>query len=789
MFKKKNIKRDYQQPEKRKKFIRRIWMIYIILFIGILSFFTMISFGWLGFMPTFEELENPRSNLASEIYSSDQKLLGKYYIENRSNVQYQEISPYTVNALIATEDIRFYEHSGIDLRALARALMGVITFNNKGGGSTITQQLAKNLFPRPPQNKIGLVMRKFKEWIIAIKLERNYTKEEILAMYLNTVDFGSQSFGIKSAAKTFFGKRPIELNTEESALLVGMLKAPTYFSPVKNPDNAFKRRNVVLGQMLKYKFISPVLYDSLTAIPLNMSEYNIQDHHTGIAKYFREYLRMTMTAEKPQKANYASFQMEQFRLDSIEWVNNPLYGWCNKTTKPDGTSYNLYTDGLKIYTTINSKMQNYAEEAVEEHLGEYLQPLFFKHWKGHKRAPYSWNVSNKQIETLMQNSIKRSERYRALKEKGLTKKEIEENFETPVKMKVFTWNGPKDTVLTPKDSIRYYKYFLHTGLMSMEPQTGYVRAYVGGIDYDYFKYDHVSLSRRQVGSTFKPFVYTLAIQDLGYSPCTWVPNAPVAIELPNGTTWEPKNSGYKDLVGKMVTLKSALARSLNYVSAYLMQQISPYAVVKLVKKMGVKTNIPVVYSLALGSSELSVYEMVGAMNTYANQGLWIEPIFVVRIEDKMGNVIQTFSPRTKEAMDAETAFYMVSLMRGVVEGGTGARIRYQYNLKGQIAGKTGTTNNNSDGWFMGLVPNLVTGVWVGADERAVHFRSTDLGQGASMALPIWAKYIKKIYADKSLRISESDVFEKPIHGMKFDQDCGEYKENENQSIEEFKNEF
>ncbi len=738
---------------KYHKYIKRFWITYAVVCAVLLSFFIIVSSGIFGssptstfFMPTFEELENPKTNLASEVYSADQVLLGKYYYENRSNIHFSDLSPNLVNALIATEDERFFDHSGIDVRSIFRVLMKNLLGGNRnaGGGSTITQQLAKNLFPREPNPSVfKMVFIKVKEWITAIKLEHNYTKEEILAMYLNTVDFGSQAFGIKSAAKTFYNKSPGNLNIEESAMLIGMLKAPTFYSPVRNPDKAMKRREVVLSQMFKYGFISEEQYKKLKEIPINMTEFHIQDQNTGIATHFREYLRL--------------------------YLNE----WCEKNTKPDGTSYNIYKDGLRIYTTINSKMQKYAEEAVNEYLGQELQPEFYKHWKGIKNAPFDWSISKKEIDKIMTSSMKRSDRYAMLIQLGYNEEQIKKDFNTPVKMTVFTYKGDKDTIMTPMDSLLYYKFFLRTGFMSMETQTGYVKAYVGGLNYKYFKYDHVMLSKRQVGSTFKPFLYTLAMQEGEFSPCTQVPNIPVSFDMPDGTKWEPKNSS-DAREGEMVTLSWALANSVNQISAFLMKRYSPQAVIKIAKKMGITSNIEPVYSLCLGTPEISLYEMVGAMNTFANKGLYIEPIFVTRIEDKNGNVLETFKPKTNEAISEATAYLMINLMRGVVESGTGNRLRATYKLMNPIAGKTGTTQNNSDGWFMGITPNLVSGVWVGGEDRSIHFRSTLLGQGANMSLPIWALYMIKVYADKSLGYPQNADFDRPRKGLPPDYNCDNY---------------
>jgi len=735
--------------------IKRFWLIYTSIFFFFVLLFFFLSMGWLGFMPKFEDLENPKSNLASEVISADQQLLGKYFIENRSNIHYQELSPHLINALIATEDARFMEHSGVDTRSLFRVLGKTIIGRqrNSGGGSTITQQLAKNLFHREKHSFFLLtILTKLKEWIVAAKLERNYSKEEILAMYLNTVDFGNNSFGIKSAARTYFNKSTDSLKVEEAALLIGLLKAPSYYSPIKNHDNAMKRREVVLNQMRKNKYITDEEYDSLKVLPIDMSRYSIQDHNQGLATYFREYLR--------------------------QYLND----WCANHKKPDGSNYNLYKDGLKIYTTINSKMQRYAEEAMKEHLGKELQPAFYKHWKGVKNAPFS-QMSVDEIEGVYKASMKTSDRYHHLKEANMNEEEIMKAFNTPVAMRIFTWQGERDTVMSPYDSLKYYKWFLHTGLMSMEPQTGYVRAYIGGINYKYFQFDNVKTGKRQVGSTFKPFVYTLAMQEGEFSPCTEVPNLPVTFNLQDGNTWTPHNADDKR-VGEMVTLKWALANSVNNVSAYLMKRFSPAAVINMARKLGVTSPIDAVPSICLGTADLSVYEMTGAMSAFANKGVFVEPIFITRIEDKNGNILESFIPKQQEAMNEQSAFLMLELMKGVVESGTGARLHYRYNVTAPVAGKTGTTQNNSDGWFMGITPSITTGVWVGGEIRSIHFRSINLGQGANMALPIWALYMKKVWADKSLNVQQND-FDKPAKDMSDRIDCKKFK----QEIRNERNEF
>ncbi len=733
-----------------KKYVKRFWVFVTSMCLLIVLLFSFISLGWLGFMPSFEELENPKSNLASQIYSSDGVLLGTYYIENRSNVNYSEISPNVVNALIATEDIRFEKHAGIDYKGIFRAIVKSLILSDKssGGGSTITQQLAKNLFPRKPNaSKFEIILIKLKEWVTAIKLEKNYSKQEIIAMYLNTVDFGSHAYGIKSAAATFFNTSPDSLKIQEAAVLVGLLKAPTWFSPVRNPERSFGRRNVVLAQMQKYNFLTEQEFDSISQLPIDVSEYRITDHQTGLATYFREYLRMQ------------------------------LIEWCKSKEKPDGGNYNLYKDGLRIYTTIDSRMQKYAEESVTEYLGNELQPQFFEHWKNHKNAPFDRHLSDDDIKKLLRLAIKRSERYRQLKSEGIPPEYIEQVFKTPVPMTIFSWKGEIDTVMSPLDSIIYYKHFLNVGLMSMEPSTGHVKAYVGGINYKHFKWDHVKLSKRQVGSTFKPFVYTLAMQEGEFSPCSKVPNVPVTFEDYQGKKWTPRNSN-DAREGEMVTLKWALANSVNYISAYLMKRYSPQAVVQIVRKMGVTSPIDEVPAICLGATDLTVYEMTGANSTFVNKGVYVEPIFVTRIEDKKGNIIETFVPKTQEAMNEETAYLMIELMKGVVESGTSVRLRYKYGLQNPIAGKTGTTQNNSDGWFIGLTPELVTGVWVGGEDRSIHFRTITFGQGAHMALPIWAIYMKKIYADTKLKISQGD-FEKPTNELKVETDCNKFEQQNN----------
>lgn len=809
---------------KSNRYIKILWILFTIPFISLFLILFLINIGAFGFMPSFEELENPKTNLATEIYSADQVMIGKFFRENRTVVEFKELSPNLLNALVATEDIRFYEHSGIDFRALMRVFKGLATGNSEGGGSTITQQLAKNLFPRDTTvysssivKKANLGVTKFKEWITAVKLERNYTKQEILVMYLNTVDFGSLSLGIKSAARTFFDSSPDSLTIEEASSLIGLLKAPTKYSPKINPENAFRRRNTVITQIKKYQkelnqlhgfeIRSEQYYDSIKKIPIDISKYSVQSHTKGIARYFREYLRIVMSFQKPEApekpkkpknfndlkknspeykkymSEYSSYQFKysNYISDSTKWADDPLYGWCNKNKKPDGSNYDLYKDGIKIYTTINSKMQVYAEEAVSEHMGKYLQPLFYKRHQGRDKAPFSYMLTDAQINNILYTSVRRSERYKKLRyNQNKDSAYIAKVFRKKTQMRVFSWRGEIDTTMTPLDSIRYYKFFLHAGLMSLEPQTGYVRAYVGGIDYENFKFDNVTLSKRQVGSTFKPFIYSLAMED-GMSPCNQVPNTPVTFEMPEGQdppTWTPRYSPNKR-EGEMIPLKYGLALSLNQISAYLMKKYGPEKIVAMAYRTGIKTKLDAVYALCVGSAEVHLSEMVAAYDTYTNKGVHVEPLYVTRIEDKNGNIISKFTAKQHEALSEKTAYKMISLMQGVVDRGTSLKLRYQYGFTNEIAGKTGTTNDNSDGWFIGYVPNLVTGVWVGGEERSIRFLSSGDGQGSSMALPIWALYMQKIYKNGKLGVSR-EPFEKP-ENMQEIIDCDEYnrKNNEN----------
>lgn len=730
----------------------------------------LIGFGAFGKLPTFEELENPRSNLATEVISADGRNIGNFFIENRSYVDYGDLSPNLVAALIATEDSRFYNHSGIDFQGLARVGIKTVLLGDRGqgGGSTISQQLAKNLYPRDTVNSSGvvkagkLVIAKLKEWITAVMLEHNYTKEEIVAMYLNTVEYGSNAYGIKSAAATFFNKTPAELTPEEAAMLVGVVNAPTRYSPKRNPERALKRRNTVLERMGSAGFLTKAEVKELTAKPIKL-DYHPVSHNEGTATYFREMLRQYMTAGEPQPRQFATdWDYEQ---EMKRWRNDPLYGWCNKNTKADGTPYNLYKDGLKIYTTINSRMQRYAEEAVEEHMSKTVQPLFDRQRKTYKTIFYGINKTEEQ--KIMRRAILQSDRGLAMKQAGVGEEKILAEFEKPVSMTVFTYAGGRDTTLSAKDSILHMKSILRAGFMSMDPTTGYVTAYVGGTDFRHFKYDMVRQGKRQVGSTIKPFIYTFAFDMLGYNPCTLVPNSPVTIETAQGP-WSPKEAGNVPQEGELHPLYWGLANSRNNYSAWIMKQAQPQAVADMIHKIGISSYIDPVYAMCLGTPQVSVFEMAGAFSTFANRGVHTEPFFVTRIEDKQGNVLASFSPQTHDAISEQTAYTMLDMLKRVVTSGTAGRLRYQFNLSGDIGGKTGTTNNNADAWFMGVTPQVVAGTWVGGEDPATHLRSG--ADGSRVALPIFGIFMTKVYADKSLGVSMSDKFMEPIGVVKYDCD-------------------
>ena len=714
-------------------------------------------------IPSLEELENPDSKLATQVIAEEGEILTTYHIENRTFVSYDELAPSLVQAAVATEDKRFYEHSGVDLKSLGRVLFKTLLSrdSSQGGGSTITQQLAKTLYPRGARvGKVKMVWIKLKEWITAIKLERNYTKEEIVDMYLNAIFFGSNSYGISSAANQFFGKKPSELLTQESAVLVGMVNKPTRYNPAINPDHALKRRNLVLERMREMKYITPEACDSLQALPIELHTRQ-GDRTTGVGPYFRDMLRRTMNAEKPKRSRYAS--VEDYRVDSLQWADDPVYGWLHKNSKSDGTPYDLDRDGLRIYTTVNYKMQRYAEEAIAEHLGKDLQKAFFRELKYRRNPPFTADTEKSVIETTMKQARRWSDRTRMMKASGATDAEIEASFGKPVKMRVFSWEKPGyiDTLMTPDDSIRYYKSFFRAAFMAIEPGTGHVKAYVGGPDYRYFKYDNVRQGKRQVGSTIKPFLYTQAMES-GMTPCDAVLNSPVVIVVNGDETWTPQDS-HAD--GTMVDLTWGLAHSSNSVSAYLMKQLGPQSMVSMMRKMGIGGFIDPVVSLCVGSADLSVYDMVTAYNTYPSGGVYTNPIFVTRIEDIEGNILGQFSERKHEALSQRATGEMISMMRAVVDAGTGVRLRIRYGLKGEMAGKTGTTNDNSDGWFIGYTPRITAGVWVGAEDRYVHFSNNSLGQGANMALPIWGLWMQKVIKDGTLGISETDVFPDALKGV------------------------
>ena len=757
------------------KILIGFWSLILLGFISIYVIFSMISNGKLGYMPNIEELQNPKDKFASEIYSSDMKVLGRYFQskENRVFVPYEELSPHLVNALISTEDFRFREHSGIDGTALFRVLFKTLIMHQKsGGGSTISQQLSKLYFSEPAKDKFERAFQKLNEWVIAVKFEKYYTKNEIISLYFNRFDFLNNAVGIKSASEIYFSTTPDKLKVEEAALLVGMCQNPAFFNPVKKDstvqNRCIKRRNIVLGEMCRRGHITAAERDSLQKTPINLI-YQKVDHKLGLAPYFREQLRMMMTAEFPDKSKYPKWAGQKYYEDSLAWVTNPLYGWCSKNKKPNGENYNIYTDGLKIYTTIDSRMQKYAEESVKEFLGGYLQPLFFREKftpRNAKKAPYSNRSTQAQVDSILIRTMRLSDRYRKMKKAGCTEAEIKKAFSTPVAMKVFSWEtGSKDTVFSPMDSIRYLKSFLRTGMMSIDPFNGHVKVYVGGPNFNFFQYDMAGVGRRQVGSTIKPFLYALAMEQ-GMEPCDEVPNVQPQIATPSGI-WQPRNVPYGDAgkneIGKMITLKRGLQTSNNWISAYLIKQYNPENFVKLLHSFGIKNQIDPVPSLCLGIADISVSEMVSAYTAFANKGIQTEPMYVTRIEDNNGNVISTFVPRMNEIFSEETAEKMISLLQGVINGGTGLRLRtrsYDYHIGWEtpVAGKTGTTQNNSDGWFMGFVPNLITGVWVGGEDRDIHFDNIKYGQGSAMALPIWGKFMNKVYANDSLGYSKTEQF-------------------------------
>ena len=759
----------------KKKISKWFWILVISPF-ALLMFLVLLVWMFAD-IPSFAELENPDNKLATQIIAEDGEILTTFHIENRTYVSYDELSENLVHAAVATEDVRFYRHSGIDFIGLGRVLFKTILLSNssQGGGSTITQQLAKTLYPRAEMEKkipgiyhIKMVWTKLKEWITAVKLERDYTKDEIMTMYLNSIFFGSGAYGVRAASETFFGKQPSELTIEESAMLVGMVNKPTRYNPALNPDKALVRRNFVIGQMEKAGYFddqakaagvkTTAFRDSIRQIPIELN-YQVQDHNSGHAPYFRDMVRRVMSAKKPKRSSYSV--PEDYTADSLSWATDDLYGWLEKNKKADGTPYDLDRDGLRIYTTINYKMQKYAEEAVQERMRD-LQADFRKDLRHKTNKPFSNDIDAPTRDRLMQQARKWSDRYRVLKKKGLNDSQIFKTFSEPVNMRVFAYNkkGYIDTTMTPDDSIRYYKSILRTAFVAMEPGTGHVKAYVGGPDYRYFKYDNVRQGKRQVGSTIKPFLYTLAMQE-GLTTCTKVTNVPVTFLTPGGETWTPRSTDKEEWIGKTVTLKWGLTNSSNNISAFLMKQYGPEAMADMMKRMGIQSHVDEVPSLCVGPADLTLWEMVAAYNTFPSRGVYVTPLFVTRIEDRQGNVLSEFTNRKREAIAESTAYLMVNLMEGVVQGGTASRLRYRYNLTGEIAGKTGTTNDNSDGWFIGYTPTLVAGVWTGAEDRQVHFQSITYGQGAHMSLPTWGIFMKKVLADGTLGISADDRFVAP----------------------------
>ena len=757
--------------ETRNKIVKWFWILVTAPFAVVLFLLLMVAL--FARIPSFEELEHPDSKLATQLIAENGEVLTTFHIENRTFVSYDQISEHLVHAAVATEDARFYRHSGIDFKSLARVLVKTLLLrdSSQGGGSTITQQVAKTLYPRTGKSKFLIVFIKLKEWITAVKLEREYTKDEIMAMYLNSAEFGSNAFGIKAASETFFDKEPADLTVEESATLIGMLNKITRYNPVLNPDHALKRRNFVIGQMKKAGYITKAERDSIIQIPIDVSRYQVRDHNAGLAPYFRDMVRRDMKATKPKRSNYQS--AEEYSADSLRWRDDPIYGWLNKNKKADGSTYDIDRDGLRIYTTINYHMQKYAEEAVAEHLGKNLQKSFNQELRWKTNKPFSNDVDKSTIDIVMNQARKWSDRWRAGKRNGLSDQEIMAQFRQPAKMRLFAWNkkGYVDTTMTPDDSIRYCKSILRTGFAAIEPNSGYVKAYVGGPNYRYFKFDNVRQGKRQVGSTIKPFLYTLAMME-GFSPCDKVVCMPQTFDMPDGTTWTPRSTDKEEWIGTTVTLKWGLAHSSNNISAFLMKELGPEALVRTVHQMGVTAHLDEVYSLCVGAAEVEIYNMVAAFNTFPSGGVFIYPQYVTRIEDSNGNVISEFSNRKRDAISPATSYLMVNLMKGVVNEGTGARLRSVYGLTGDIAGKTGTTNDNSDGWFIGYTPKITAGVWVGGEDRQVHFQSLALGSGSNMALPIWGIWYKKCLADKTLDFSENDVFVAPP-GVTLNLNCDE----------------
>ena len=738
-----------------KKALIGLWSIFILGIVSIILLFWMISKGWLGYLPPLEELQNPRNKFATEVISSDMQLLGRYYRqENRVSVNYEDISPNMINALIATEDARYYSHTGIDFKSLLRA---IAKMGKAGGGSTITQQLAKQLWSPRANNIFERALQKPIEWVIATKLERLYSKEEILTMYLNQFDFLYNAVGIKSAAQVYFSTTPDKLTIEEAAMLVGMCKNPSMYNPRRRPERALNRRNTVLDQMCKYGYLTNQACDSLQALPIEI-KYQSVDHKQGLAPYFREYLRQVLTAKEPKKSHYSEWNEHQYEIDMRQWKENPLYGFCNKNHKPDGTPYDLYHDGLRIYTTIDSRMQKYAEEAVSEHMQD-LQKSFFREKRKKSYAPFSMDLTEEDIDGIMNRSMRQTDRYRGLKKQGMSENDIRKVFNTPVAMHVFSYNGMIDTTMTPMDSIRWNKHFLRCGFMSMDAHSGAVKAYVGGPNFTHFQYDMVTSGRRQVGSTIKPYLFTLAM-DEGMWPCDSTVNDSITLIDGNGVAWTPRDDHHANQ-GEMVTLNWGLEKSSNWITAYLMSLFTPEQLVRMMRSFGIEGPLEPVVSLCLGPCEVSVQEMVDAYTTFPNKGIRVAPMYVTHIEDNNGNVLATFAPKTHEIINETTSYKMIYMLRNVMDHGTGVRARFRYGLKAPMGGKTGTSQNHSDGWFVGFTPSLVSGVWVGGEDRSIHFDNMTAGQGANMALPIWSIYMQKVYADEELGYSVEEQFDIP----------------------------
>ena len=772
-------KKKELSPKAKKNIIFAFWTLFSLPVFAILA---AVMWIWLGAdIPSFEELERPESNLATQVIADDGKtVLSTFHIENRSYVTYDDLSPNLIKALVATEDARFYKHSGIDFESLARVIVKTLLGgdSSQGGGSTVTQQLAKTLYPRQDLSELGMIKKackmigiKLTEWGTAVKLERSYTKEEIITMYFNQVFFGSNAYGIKAAAQTFFAKNPIDLTVEESATLVGMVNKPTRYNPALNPDKSLARRNFVISQMCKAGYLSEAEADSIKQIPITLS-YQIQDHTAGSALYFRDMLKRTMSASEPMRSSYREY--EDYVVDSLQWAEDPLYGWLNKNLKPDGTKYDIYRDGLRIYTTVNYKMQRYAEEAVAEHLGGDLQGRFDRGLSSLRNQPFSNDVDKGMINSVMKLARRDSDRFRNLKKAGMSEDDIYKTFSQPQEMKVFAWKGKKktyvDTVMTPDDSIRYYKRHLRSSFIAMTPDRGEIKAYVGGPDFKAFQYDNARQSKRQVGSTIKPFLYTLAMQE-GMSPCDEVANVPQTFIIAEDKVWTPKSTDKDEYIGNIVTLKWGLAKSSNNISAYLMKQYGPEAMVEMMRKMGVGSFLDPVPPLCVGSANISLFEMVAAYNTFPSKGVYIRPLFVTRIEDNEGNVLAEFSTKKREAISEQTAYLMANLMQGVVNTGTGYALRSRFALTGEMAGKTGTTNNNADGWFIGYTPELTAGVWTGFENEQIHFQYIGNGGGSASALPIWGLFMQKVTKDPSLvRYYDKTAFDRPV-GYDIDLRC------------------